>query len=540
MSAAESDSALSESSQRLTNATNMSNSNHSPVQTSVPESREADLLTVAVQDFGPIGQATVNLRPLTIFVGRSNTGKTYFSKLIYAIHKTLSGFPQIPLVGGHHNPFGFIDSADSLMSEFKDSQQTENRHQKVKNIILKSLETSLLDGKEKILDEVGRCFGTTNILTTRRSHSTKKNFKIEISRKGDLIEIWKLCIGFKKRAASVDLRFNPNAIENNESLYKDLVSTIENQVDLTLSNSDDRFLDFIYFEFEDFIRKLAYPDSEEHQNSYFLPANRGGILESHKFVADVWLSQIPNLGLKHLPALQPLPKVSVDFIRTMLMIEGRTQGHLRRQMSNGPRPLEGVAKFIEDELIGGKLKASTSTEIAYPVFEYVPSNAKRSLKLDAASSMVSELAPIIVIARSHLEPYDLLIIEEPEAHLYPGALPLIAKCLARLVRSKVRVLITTHSDWLLKSLRNLILEGDLVELGLSSQNRSNDSYLLRSEVGAWEFSASSEFDGTKVKEITFDEFDGIEPSEIERISDSLYNESVTIRNKKNADYKRSD
>ena len=154
--------------------------------------------------------------------------------------------------------------------------------------------------------------------------------------------------------------------------------------------------------------------------------------------------------------------------------------------------------------------------------------------------MVSELAPIIVIARSHLEPYDLLIIEEPEAHLYPGALPLIAKCLARLVRSKVRVLITTHSDWLLKSLRNLILEGDLVELGLSSQNRSNDSYLLRSEVGAWEFSASSEFDGTKVKEITFDEFDGIEPSEIERISDSLYNESVTIRNKKNADYKRSD
>ena len=154
--------------------------------------------------------------------------------------------------------------------------------------------------------------------------------------------------------------------------------------------------------------------------------------------------------------------------------------------------------------------------------------------------MVSELAPIIVIARSHLDPYDLLIIEEPEAHLYPGALPLIAKCLAKLVRSNVRVLITTHSDWLLKSLRNLILEGDLIELGLSDQDTSNDNYLLRSEVGAWEFFASSEFDGTKVKEITFDEFDGIEPSEIERISDSLYNESVTIRNKKNADYKRSD
>ena len=354
------------------------------------------------------------------------------------------------------------------------------------------------------------------------------------------MEIWNLCIGFKKKTVSVESSFNPNAIEFSESLYEDLMSIIEKRVNLTSPNGKDSLFDYFSFEFGDIIHKLTYPDSGGHQDSYFLPANRGGILESHKFVADVWLSQIPNLGLKHSPALQPLPKVSVDFIRTMLMSEGRYHALSRKSASNGHRPLESVAQFIEDELIGGKLQANTSTEIAYPVFEYVPSNAKRPLKLDAASSMVSELAPIIVIARSHLDPYDLLIIEEPEAHLYPGALPLIAKCLAKLVRSNVRVLITTHSDWLLKSLRNLILEGDLIELGLSDQDTSNDNYLLRNEVGAWEFFASSEFDGTKVKEIKFDEFDGIEPSEIERISDSLYNESVTIRNKKNADYKRSD
>ena len=518
----------------------MSNNYVPPSPPSAPSAKNADLMTVSVQDFGPIAQATVNLRPLTIFVGRSNTGKTYFSKLIYAIHKTFSGLPQIPFIRRHHFPFNFTEPTDPLISALKDYQQTENRHQEIRNLIFDSINRSLPKTNDQILEEIGQCFGTTNILTTRRSNSVRKNFKIKISCRGLSTETWNISIGSQRKNVSAESRFNPSAIEFFESPYEEFISTIEQQVDLASSNSEESFLEYVSLEFSNFLLKLAYPDSGGYESSYFLPANRGGILESHKFVADVWLSQIPTLGLKHLPALQPLPKVSVDFIRTMLMIEGRSQLFLRRPKSSGSRPLESVAKFIEDELIGGELKTNTSTEIAYPVFEYVPSNAKRPLKLDAASSMVSELAPIIVIARSYLKPYDLLIIEEPEAHLYPGALPLIAKCLAKLVRSNVRVLITTHSDWLLKSLRNLILEGDLIELGLSDQDTSNDNYLLRSEVGAWEFFASSEFDGTKVKEITFDEFDGIEPSEIERISDSLYNESVTIRNKKNADYKRSD
>lgn len=33
---------------------------------------------IAVRNFGPIAEGTVDLRPLTVFVGPSNTGKTYF------------------------------------------------------------------------------------------------------------------------------------------------------------------------------------------------------------------------------------------------------------------------------------------------------------------------------------------------------------------------------------------------------------------------------------------------------------------------------
>ena len=43
-------------------------------------------IEVEVSNFGPIARANVDLRPLTVLVGPSNTGKSYFAILIYALH----------------------------------------------------------------------------------------------------------------------------------------------------------------------------------------------------------------------------------------------------------------------------------------------------------------------------------------------------------------------------------------------------------------------------------------------------------------------
>ena len=53
---------------------------------------------IAVKNFGPIAEANIDLRPLTVFVGPSNTGKTYFATLVYALHGVLAGFPRYPLL----------------------------------------------------------------------------------------------------------------------------------------------------------------------------------------------------------------------------------------------------------------------------------------------------------------------------------------------------------------------------------------------------------------------------------------------------------
>ena len=47
-------------------------------QTKTPEVLKHPNVEIAVKNFGPIAEARIDLRPLTVFVGPSNTGKNLF------------------------------------------------------------------------------------------------------------------------------------------------------------------------------------------------------------------------------------------------------------------------------------------------------------------------------------------------------------------------------------------------------------------------------------------------------------------------------
>ena len=48
------------------------------------------MLTISVKNFGPIAEGSVDLKPLTIFVGPSNTGKSYMATAVYAVMRAQS------------------------------------------------------------------------------------------------------------------------------------------------------------------------------------------------------------------------------------------------------------------------------------------------------------------------------------------------------------------------------------------------------------------------------------------------------------------
>lgn len=44
-------------------------------------------LRLVVENLGPIEHADIDLRPLTVLIGKNNTGKTYLAQPLYATHK---------------------------------------------------------------------------------------------------------------------------------------------------------------------------------------------------------------------------------------------------------------------------------------------------------------------------------------------------------------------------------------------------------------------------------------------------------------------
>ncbi|MEN8214859.1 MAG: AAA family ATPase [Pseudomonadota bacterium] len=55
---------------------------------------------------------------------------------------------------------------------------------------------------------------------------------------------------------------------------------------------------------------------------------------------------------------------------------------------------------------------------------------------------------------------DILLIDEPEQNLHPANQRKMARLFVRLIKMGVKVFVTTHSDYLIKELNNLIILGN--------------------------------------------------------------------------------
>ena len=144
--------------------------------------------------------------------------------------------------------------------------------------------------------------------------------------------------------------------------------------------------------------------------------------------------------------------------------------------------------------------------------------------------MVSELASVVLYLRYLVEPGDLLIIEEPESHLHPALQTAFARELARLVHFGVRVMLTTHSEWILEAPANLVRLSEL-----SDDRREGipgaEVALAPDQVGAWLFKPGSDDGGSEVVEIPLDTDAGSFPAGFGEITEALYNEWARISNR---------
>ena len=263
--------------------------------------------------------------------------------------------------------------------------------------------------------------------------------------------------------------------------------------------------------FESLTRPMVRP-------AHYLPADRTGVMHSHQVVVGTLVQSATAAGLRPSASIPLLSGVLADFLEGLI------------GMSRPARaPSRELAEVLEQNLLAGTVRLNRS-ETGYPSFVYRPADWDGDLPLMRTSSMVSELAPVVLYLRYLVEQGDLLIIEEPESHLHPALQTAFARELARLVHSGVRVLLTTHSEWILDALANLVRLSELAE-----ERREGipgaDVALGAEQVGAWLFKPDSDGDGSEVVEIPLDTDAGTFPAGFGEITEGLYNEWARISNR---------
>ncbi len=475
----------------------------------VKDTQEQPKVEIAVENFGPIAEANIDLRPLTVFVGPSNTGKTYFATLVYALHGAFNGLSHSGLLSP------FVPRVMDILSELLTGLTTpkEEIQEILNKLNMSERPFKLLDiskeirlkldtitkntdfFKEELQDELQNCFDLNSISELMRLTGEQSN---EITVQLRTGERNREHLNFRMRVSESEVNLE-NLTSLGSSTFDDMVLFPKGWEAYGQLRVDDNRIRII---------RLSYPSK---LNRFYLPAARSGIMQSHRIIAVSLVTRTKRVGLERFPEVPTLSGAIADFMERIILYEDNKVSK---------NEMQHIAETLENEVLSGQIRVQPSAS-GYPDFRYLPQDTNEEFRLSQSSSMVSELAPLVLYLRGLVQPGDTLIIEEPEAHLHPGAQADMAVILARLVRAGVRVIITTHSDWLLEEIGNLILEG-LIE----DKTDEPASWLLPEEVGAWHFQKDK-----PVKEIEFHTRKGFSPKDYQDVAEGLYNRSVNLQQK---------
>ena len=499
-----------------------------------------------VTNFGPIESGAVDMRPLTVFVGPSNTGKTYLAVLIYALNRILEGFPRIPLMRGFHYRYRlFLEHGKSpnLNTTIRDEELRvllEKWDSGVENLRLSDFPEIVRDAVKMSLEhpeflqngteeEIKRCFDIDSVSNLIRLSGRQNETHISLSVSEESQELWHFHMDMSGSGVVADGQIEDivvfpkpwKRLKSVDRILHRLGALTDRETPSAWNRRDRQYL--LESLFDEMLTRITEVVTPGRIGTFYLPAARSGIMQSHRVIASSLVTRSTRAGLERFSELPTFSGVMADFMQRLILYEGNRPGK---------KTMNALADQLEDEALAGKIRTRRPLSGGYPEFVYRPLNTEQDIRLTRASSMVSELAPVVLFLRGSIQRGDTLIIEEPEAHLHPAAQTQMAVTLARMVRAGVRVVVTTHSDWLLKEIGNLMREGELGEQpGSPSGGEKLPSALRPEEVGIWLFRKDGSNSGSTVEEIPFDRIEGVEPRDYEDVAEALYNRSADLQNR---------
>ena len=485
-----------------------------------------------VANFGPVSEAELELRPLTVFAGPSNTGKSCIAKLIYALHRYFSShLPPHPLRRTRtYRRLSVFHRAPHRMDDLPG--------------VARRLEEFFLSPDEESVDPFA--LGEEVAAVTRLALQAATDIGADMS--GSLLDVFGSAsmddlILRGARDCRFRLSYAAAGISGLAEAFQYAFNIVDGELGCTVTIPSDGSL---LWDKELLFRRTGWtpgshwrpPEYDEESASsrialmltlvdlaqpatagslslpaWYLPAGRSGIIAAQAAILGSAIDRMADNGPRN---RGPVPGTLREFLRDIIV------DLPRRPVESGVGELP--AQLFEQTILGGTVRADAPAETASSVIAFRPDGWDRDLPLGQASSLTTQMIPLVLYLRHYAIPGSTIIIEEPEAHLHPAMQVRFMTAVARIVEAGVRVLMTTHSDWILSALANIVRASELSDRW--QEGLASDVALERASVGAWLFEPGDV--GSTTSEIPFDSTSGMYDTGFPDLSWALYNEWATI------------
>jgi len=502
-------------------------------------------LTLNVENFGPIAEASVKIKPLTIFVGQNNTGKSYLALLVYAISHSVHNALESADLPLYPYEYGLRHSRDPLtvhvlskvralnaLKQWLPADTMMKRRIRPQQVIIpynslpKSLrqvadshvEAYLEVCRKNLSNELRRCYGAKLLSDLACKTGDRRDFCLSIE------QVW----------PELDLQFNFAGQEL--KLLRSSFSCRRQKLDFTMP-SRSMFLRRLRrggtLDFQEqgsekdleimMLRSMAARIVDETprqfmkiltRKAFYLPAARSGILQGQKVLSNSLMQAASYAGIEQIK-MSRFSGVVVDFLSAIDSIEKSQHGSFYK-----------LATQFEQELMAGTVELDVDRYQRPEIYFKEPKVGR--LGLHRTSSMISELAPVILLLKYLLDNRSIIIVEEPESHLHPANQRLLAKLLARLVNAGVIVILTTHSDYFLQQMSNLVALGTKSASHIEKMGYGAQDVIHPDKVSAYLFESSKPPRGSRVRSLDVGDH-GILDEEFGEVAEALYEETVESR-----------
>jgi predicted ATPase len=409
------------------------------------------------KNIGPVNKAELELKYLTIIAGANNTGKTYLAYTLYGFLKLMQ--EPFPLLSDKVFVFDIDNAVKTIRDTGKVQFNINNFNEKVKQIIEQNFRllpyaiSNIFNSSIDYFEDSEFALYPDYPLPD----SLKSDLRVKLGRKNE----YHMTASFEKDILSFNLIQTDQSIDT-QLIKKMIISAFFKLYAYNFPESfilsAERFGISLFYKEIDFTRNRVVETLQQLEN-------KGKINNIESFVF------INEASARY---AQPI-KDNIDYTRDLEFIQKKNSSLMESKLFDNVK-----------EILNGYFKY-TNGEIRF--ISKARKKGKFDIPLHIASSSARGLSDLYFFLKHVAHKDQLLIIDEPESHLDTANQIEMARLLARCVNSGLKVLITTHSDYIIKEFNNLIMLNNnfkgKTDFLKSNKQYSSYDYLKPESVGAY-------------------------------------------------------